>query len=52
MKFLDLMRKLGVFRSGTKKATYTNAVDRPTEFMMDGVFDANKDLVHQSHTKK
>ena len=45
MKFLDLLRKLGILRGGTKAATYRSGKDRPAEFIMEGVFDAKKDLV-------
>lgn len=41
----DTLRKLGIVRSGAVAGTYTNAVDRPTELQMDGVFDAERDLV-------
>lgn len=44
MKFLDLLRKLGIFRSGNVSGTYTSAKDMPTEFLMDDVMDAKKDL--------
>lgn len=46
MAFLDLLRKLGIFRSGATAGTYRNAKERPSELQMDGVFDAKKDLVH------
>lgn len=45
MKFLDLLAKLGILRVGAKKATYTSARDRPAEFMMDDVYNAERDLV-------
>ena len=45
MKLLDLLRKLGILRFGATAATYTSEADRPTEFMMDDVYDAKKDLV-------
>ncbi|MDP2119499.1 MAG: hypothetical protein U1A06_04870 [Hoeflea sp.] len=45
MKLLDLLAKLGILRVGAKKATYTSAKDRPAEFMMDGVYNAERDLV-------
>ena len=45
MKLLDLLAKLGILRFGAKKATYTSAKDRPAEFMMDGVYNADRDLV-------
>lgn len=45
MKFLDLLRKLGILRGGAKAGAYTSGKDRPPEFLMEGVFDAKKDLV-------
>ena len=52
MKFMDLLRKLGIFRSGSVSGTYKNAVDRPTELQMDDVFDAKKDLTTKEDLKK
>jgi hypothetical protein len=52
MKFLDVLRKLGVLRYGTKAATYTGMQDRPAEFFMEDVFNAEKDLVNQEDVKK
>ena len=51
MKFLDVLRKLGILRYGTKAATYTSMKDRPAEFFMDGVFNADKDLVNREDVK-
>ena len=48
MKFLDVLRKLGILRYGTKAATYTGMQDRPAEFFMEGVFNAEKDLINQA----
>jgi hypothetical protein len=45
MRLLDLLRKLGILRFGATAATYTSEADRPTEFMMDDVYNARKDLV-------
>ena len=44
MKFLDVLAKLGIFRFGTKAAVYKSGTDRPPEFMMDGVYNADRDL--------
>ena len=44
MKLLDLLAKLGILRFGAKKAVYHSAKDRPAEFLMDDVFDAERDL--------
>lgn len=46
MNFIDWLRKLGIFRSGSVSGTYTNAKDRPTELQMDDVMDAKKDLIN------
>ena len=51
MKILDVLRKLGILRYGTKTATYTSMKDRPAEFYMDGVFNAEKDLINQEDVK-
>lgn len=48
----DALRKLGILRSGAVAGTYTNAAERPTELQMDGVFDAERDLVGGDPTKK
>ncbi|OGT89172.1 MAG: hypothetical protein A2286_08990 [Gammaproteobacteria bacterium RIFOXYA12_FULL_61_12] len=45
MKILEILAKLGILRYGATAATYTSAKDRPVEFMMDGVFNAERDLV-------
>ncbi len=45
MGLLDLLRKLGVLRYGATAGTYESGAERPTELMMDGVYDAKKDLV-------
>ena len=47
MKVLDVLRKLGILRYGTKTATYTSMRDKPAELFMDGVFNADKDLVNR-----
>jgi hypothetical protein len=52
MKLLDILRKLGILRYGTKAATYTSAKDMPAEFLMDDVFNAEKDLVNREDVKK
>ena len=44
MKFLDLLAKLGILRMGTKAAVYRSGKDRPAEFLMDGVYNAERDL--------
>jgi hypothetical protein len=51
MKFLDVLRKLGILRYGTKTGTYTSMKDRPAELYMAGVFNAEKDLVNQEDVK-
>ncbi len=52
MRILDLLRKLGVLRYGTKTGTYHSAKDRPDEFLMDNVCNAEKDLTHLSDFRK
>jgi 1,4-dihydroxy-2-naphthoate octaprenyltransferase len=44
MSFLDVLRKLGIVRYGAKAGTYTSGTDRPIEFMMDDVFNGDKEL--------
>lgn len=51
-KFVDVLRKLGIFRSGKVSGTYKSGTERPTEIMMDGVFDADKDLIKKDDSKK
>ncbi|GAB4219758.1 MAG: hypothetical protein Fur009_7380 [Candidatus Microgenomates bacterium] len=46
-KIVDFLRKLGVFRSGFTADTYTSGKNRPTEFMMDNVYDQKKDLINK-----
>jgi hypothetical protein len=52
MKILDVLRKLGILRYGTKAATYTSGKDMSAEFLMDDVFNAEKDLVNREDVKK
>ncbi len=44
MQFLDLLAKLGILRYGTTAATYRSGTERPTELLMDNVYDAQRDL--------
>ena len=44
MRFLDILRKLGIVRYGIQAGTYTSGRDRPAEFLMDDVYNAKKDL--------
>ena len=52
MKLLDLLRKLGILRFGTKTGTYHNMKEMPDEFFMDDVCNAEKDLTHLSDFKR
>lgn len=52
MKFIDLLRKLGIYRSGFKKAKYKNAKQRPIEIQESGVFNSKKDLIKLKRSKK
>jgi hypothetical protein len=45
MGLVELLRKLGILRYGATAGTYENGAERPTELMMDDVYDARKDLV-------
>ncbi len=44
MKLLDWLARLGILRYGIRKAVYTSGKDRPIEFLMPGVFNADRDL--------
>lgn len=44
MRILDILAKLGILRVGAMAATYRSGTDRPTELLMDDVFDARRDL--------
>ena len=46
MKLLDALAKLGILRFGSKAAVYRSESERPTEFMMDDVANAERDLVN------
>ncbi len=52
MKKIDILRKLGVFRSGKFKAKYRNAKERPYALMDDSVFDDKKDLTTKEDLRK
>ncbi len=45
MGILNALSKAGILRYGAKAGTYKNAAERPTEFMMDDVYNAERDLV-------
>lgn len=45
MSFLDILRKLGIFRSGTVVQKYHNNEERSVVFIQDNVFDEKKDLI-------
>jgi hypothetical protein len=47
MGVIDVLRKLGILRFGAKATTYTSGKDRPVEFMMEGVYDAEKDMIRR-----
>lgn len=52
MKILDLLAKLGILRVGAKAATYRSGKDRPAEFLMDDVYDADRDLTTREDVAK
>lgn len=50
-KIIDLLRKLGIFRSGSTAATYTTAKDRPLELQQDDVFNEKQDVINPPKKK-
>lgn len=52
MKLLDILRKLGIVRFGTKMGTYKSGKDRPYEFMSGDVYNAEKETVTRGDIKK
>ena len=52
MKFIDVLRKLGIFRSGKIKAKYKNGKEIPIEFLDSGVFNSKKDLINFKKKKE
>ncbi len=52
MKFLDVLAKLGILRSGTKAAVYKSGTERPAELMMDDVYNADRDLTTKEDVAK
>ncbi|MFZ2639421.1 MAG: zinc ribbon domain-containing protein [Verrucomicrobiia bacterium] len=46
MSLMDILRKLNIVRYGAKKATYRNAKDRPIEFMVDNVYNAEREIIN------
>ena len=43
---IRVLAKLGILRYGVKNATYTSSRDRPAEFLMPDVFNAERDLAN------
>lgn len=52
MNILTLLSKLGILRYGTKKAVYKSGADRPSEFLMDDVYNAERDLTTKEDVRK
>lgn len=52
MGIIDWLRKLGILRTGAIKASYRNATERPDEFLMSDVLDADKDLIRKGPPKQ
>ncbi len=52
MKFIDLLRKLGIYRSGSIKATYKSGREIPNELLQSGVFNSKKDLINFKKNKE
>jgi len=46
MGFMDVLRKLGIFRCGAESAVYHNAKERPLSLQQDGVFNSEKDVIN------
>lgn len=51
MRFLDLLAKLGILRWGSKSAVYRSGADRPTELLLDNVYNAERDLTTMQDLK-
>ena len=49
---LNLLRKLGILRYGTKSYKYTSGRDMPARALMDDVYDEEKDLVNKQDIEK
>lgn len=45
MDLLTVLRKIGLLRWGGKKYSYTSGREMPPEALMDGVYDAEHDLI-------
>lgn len=52
MKFIDILRKLGIFRSGSYSGKYKNAKERGIEMQDQGIFNSKKDLTTKKDLKK
>jgi len=52
MGVVDILRKLGIFRSGTEKQVYHSGTERSGALQNDGVFDEQKDFVVNKTSKK
>ena len=52
MTIRDILAKLGILRYGAKAATYRSATERPPELQMEGVFDAERDLIDISDLRQ
>lgn len=49
---MEIMAKLGIFRSGSYKGTFKNAKEMPSEILMDDVYNSKKDLTTKEDIKK
>ena len=52
MSVIDILRKLGIIRFGVKKSVYTSAKDMPAEFLIPGIFNAEKELLTSQDIKE
>lgn len=51
MGFVDILRKLGIFRSGTTKQKYSDGTERSMALQQNDVFDEKKDIAIKSKPK-
>ena len=46
MKFIDLLRRLGILRFGAESGVYRSETERPASLPLDDVFDSRKNVIH------
>ncbi len=45
MRFVEILRKLGILRYGHKSYTYSSAKNMPATAFVDSIYDEKKDLL-------